>query len=244
MTKAITVSVGGHEFNVTRARLGGFIALQRATRHLDEAVRSGDNGAITDGLYEYLSAAIPELGRGEFNEAPFFETFGSLREIRRLNRIPKAEQFSILRGDLRRKTDREPWEYDDRSDFLWVHTIADTYHWGLQEILNLWPEEAVAYLTEIMATKQGDREFLYALSEVAYPFDRATKRQTFKPLERPGWMVTLMPGKKPKNWGKVLRRVLPVGRVEGGSQDGGEDDEHGGGNRGGEDTGPGTAAPA
>jgi len=243
MTNEVNVSVGGQAFTVTPAPLGGFIALQRATRHLDEAVRSGgDNGAITDCLYEYLSAAIPALGRGEFNEAPFFETFGAFRSIRRLNRIPQAEQFSILRGNLRDESAKEPWEYDDRSDYLWVHVIAGAYHWELDTILNLPVKDAVAYVTEILATRQGEHEFIYALSEVAYPYDKATKRQIFKPLHRPAWMVALQKDRKPKNWGKILKSVLPVGRIEQRGGDGGPNYEHGGGSGGGQDTGPGPAA--
>jgi hypothetical protein len=131
-------------------------------------------------------------------------------EISILNRIDV--DFAILKFSDRNKDSLpEPWEYPERMRHYWIHLLAYAYGWSKEEIENIWPEEAYAYLQEIMATEQHEREFVHSLSEVAYSYDQATKRSTYKPIPKPSWMVM----RDPKSViVKLPRLLMPVGYVE------------------------------
>ena len=194
MPDTTLVRLGGRAWNVMRARLGGYLALQRAQRRIDEAVDRDETEPITDGLYEYLCLALPALERVTFDDAPWFEVMAAYMAVLGLNTIPDRKKYAILAGKGKEKM--VPWDYPERAEILWIHTLANAYHWSKVDIEALWPEEAIAYLQEIYADEQYDREFVYSLSEVAYPYDKATKKSRYQPLERPGWMVRILKGQK------------------------------------------------
>jgi hypothetical protein len=203
MPDTTLVRLGGRAHTVTRARLGGYLALQRAQRRIDEAGNRGEVKPITDGLYEYLCLAIPALERVEFDDAPWYEVVAAYVAVLDLNTIPEREKYAILVGQGKDRT--VPWDYPERDEILWIHTLATAYHWSKADIEALWPEEAVAYLQEIRAEEQYSREFAYSLSEVAYPYDKATKKSRYKPLDRPAWMVRIL-----RSRGRRRRFPAPV----------------------------------
>lgn len=213
MTDTI-LSLGGREFRTERARLGRWLDLQDVQARLDKAVERRDNGLIADGLFEYLASAIPDLERPLFEAAPWFEVVRYFAMVADLNLLPKADRFAILRHHDQ-KAKRVAWEYDGRGRFLWAHALARAYGWTMAEIFNLWPEEAVALLQEIVAGEQDEREFQYSLSEVAYPFDPATKKNHYRPLHKPLWMVSGLEENKARVVTKLLKALLPVGVIRG-----------------------------
>jgi hypothetical protein len=177
---------------------------------LSKAATQADTGAIADALFGYLIVCIPNLDRSKFDEAPWHEVISAFRQTRNLNIIPDAENYSLLRNVETSKNKKTvAWDHDDREVLLWIHTIANSYKWSKSEIEELWPEEAIAYIQEILVEEQLNREFLYSLSEIAYPWDKATKKSKFRPMERPLWMVA---GGGRKN-DRVLKKMLPVGNV-------------------------------
>lgn len=210
MTDSIQVALSGREFTVARARLGGYLALQGAQEHVDHAVQAQDNGQIADGLFLYLSTALPELNREAFEAAPWFDVLQAYDDVLALNRIPDSTKFSILRRVEERKGRSVPWHYIGRSAFVWLHTIARAYNWPRAEIETLWPEEAIAFIQEIMVDEQLEREFLYSLSEVAYSYDKATKKSKYLPMARPLFMVMR---NEPVKRTLLHRSSLPVGNV-------------------------------
>jgi hypothetical protein len=200
MTDSIQVALSGREFTVARARLGGYLALQGAQEHIDHAVQAQDNGRIADGLFLYLRIALADLEREAYEALPWFEVLTAYDAISALNRIPEATKFSILRRIEERK---------GRS-VVWLHIIASTYHWSKAEIESLWPEDAIAFIQEIMVDEQLDREFLHSLSEVAYQYDKASKKSRYKPMNRPLFMV--LRTDEPRRT-LLHRAMLPVGKV-------------------------------
>lgn len=195
-----------------RARLGGYLALQRAQRRIDEAVDRDETELITDGLYEYLCLALPALERVKFDDAPWFEVVAAYMAALGLNVIPDHKKYAILAGQGKDK--RVPWDYPERAEILWIHTLANAYHWSKLDIEALWPEEAIAYLQEIYADDQYQREFVYSLSEVAYPYDKATKKSRYQPLERPGWMIRILKGQRRSRFtAPVPESLRPSGHI-------------------------------
>lgn len=184
------VHLGGGEHPIARSRLGTYIDLNNATEALVEAVDAGDNGAIAHCLFEYLSLAIPDLDRGVYESAPWFEVVYAVMTVRAVNTIPQADQYAILNTKSDGKQASVPWDYPGRRLMVWKHILASAYGWTLEEIDNLWPEQAVMLLMEIMVDEQIDMEFAHSLSENAYEYDKATKKSRYKPLRRPLWMVS------------------------------------------------------
>jgi hypothetical protein len=131
-------------------------------------------------------------------------------DIQLLNTI--KEDFAIFKVGAggRGRSLPVPWEYDDRLRYFWVHLIARSYHWNREDIERLWPEDAVAYIQEILAHDQYEHEFMHSLSEVAYQYDKASKRSKYKPLQRPAWMILRDPATLKTRIHKVM---LPVGLV-------------------------------
>gem|GEM_PF-1164995 len=206
----IEVTIGGLDYTIDRVRLGSFLKLQRAARRLRKAADKADTGAIADALFEYLMACIPNLSREDFNNLPWYEVISAYQKILFLNAIPGAENFSMLKNVIPNKGGTIiAWDHDDREVMLWIHTIAMAYKWSRPDIENLWPEEAVGFIQEILADNQFEKEFIYSLSEIAYPYDKATKKSRFIPMTRPAWMV-IGGGKKNE---RVLKEALPVGNV-------------------------------
>jgi len=203
------VRLGGHEWTISRARLGGYVRLQKERENLVKGVEEGDNGKIVGAIFEFLRVCIPELTQDTFFNAPWFEAVVAYQQIDTLNRLPFAEEFAIIRyakGDGK----PVPWDNPLRTVLIWIHLIAKTYSWTKEAIENLFPEEAVAFVQEIIADEQTAREFIHSLSDVAYEYNRTTKKSHYRPLQRPAWMAL----SKPKKIRTLLRRdMLPVGNV-------------------------------
>lgn len=210
MTRSINLTLGGREYEVARARLGQYLALHNARERIENAVEAQDTGAIADGIFAYLSEAVPELPRKDFEGESWLRIADAYLKISDLNRIPEAEKFAIIRRVERRRGRSVPWDYLGRNAVSWIHIIASAYGWSKDEIESLWPEEAISFVQEILVDQQIDREFRYSLSQVAYKYDKASKKSRFVPMPRPAWMV-MADGKVKKT--KLHKSLLPVGEV-------------------------------
>lgn len=204
------ISLGGREWSISRARLGGFIRLQQARESLHKGVDEADNGLITDSLYECLRVAIPDLKPTDFHSAPWYEVFSAYLVVEQINTIPEHYEYSIIRFAQASRRG-VPWDNPLRSSIIWIHIIARAYGWSKEQIENLWPEEAVAFVQEILADDQHEREFIHSLSQVAYQYNKATKKSKYVPLTRPIWMTA----RRKREVVTLLRKdLLPVGEVQ------------------------------
>ncbi len=86
------------------------------------------------------------------------------------------------------KSKEEDWSYPGRTWHLYAHLLAKNYGWSLEYISCLQVRDALAKIQEIMTDDQLEREFEYGLSEMAYSYDKNTKKSKFVPLPRPHWM--------------------------------------------------------
>jgi hypothetical protein len=205
----LAIALGGREWTVMRARLGGFIRLQRARESLNKATKSADNRMIGEAIYAFLKVQLPDLTLKEFYSSPWFDVYETYVKIEALNVLPNSMEFSILRyGSGKGKP--VPWNNSLRASLIWVHIIASAYGWSKNEIESLWPEEAVVFVQEILADQQQEKEFLHQLSEVAYEYNKQTKKSHYRPLRRPAWMTVR---RKEQLIMKIRRDRLPVGKI-------------------------------
>lgn len=106
---------------------------------------------------------------------------------------------------------KEDWDYNGRNWYFYSNIIASRYGWTLEYISQLKVHDALATIQEILTQEQLDKEFQYSLSEIAYPYDRSTKKSTFQPMKRPRWMS---PKIKEVPRFKMPASFLPVGAVD------------------------------
>jgi hypothetical protein len=104
----------------------------------------------------------------------------------------------------------EPWSYDGRMWHIYSHILASAYGWTLEYISQLQVEEALAKIQEVLTETQLEHEFYYGLSEMAYPYDKNSKKSIFKPMDRPHWM---RPTLQPIPRFKIAKSVMPVGNI-------------------------------
>lgn len=215
MSETVTITLGGAVYEVERLRLGGFLALTRAQVGLKAASEAGDTGAIVDRVFDYFQIAIPALERAEFNKAVWLEIYVAYQSVYSINMIPGYQDFALLMNQ--EIGDPARWHYPGRVEHVWVHLLASSYHWSREDILNLWPEIAVAYIQEILADRYEEREWQHRLSEIAYSYDKGSKKMKYVPMPVPLWINAGL-GKAVKTKAdktRIHRSVLPVGMIVG-----------------------------
>jgi hypothetical protein len=131
----------------------------------------------------------------------------ALNQIARLN-VPDIQAPILFSQDDIKK---QSWDYPHRIWYLWSNAFARAYGWTLDMIENLSLDDAIGLFQEIRFDEQMEREFYYGLSEVAYPYDKMTKKSEFHPMPRPDWMRPTI-----EELPKVMleKFMLPIGRVE------------------------------
>lgn len=180
----LLVTLDGHEYIVPRAHLGLYLVLGQLREAKD--------------VLGYLRAnKLPTNVSG-------LEGLTVYRNLVRFN-TPQVS-FPFLRSAEEHQ--QEAWYYPNRWVVVWIHLVAATYHWTRDQILELDVSEFCAYVQEILVDKQFEREWVYQLSEIAYPYDEGAKAGVFKPLRRPGWMHKMPRGVK--NLPEMFRPKGPV----------------------------------
>lgn len=200
----VTLTLGGREYSFTRARLGAFLLLAHYFDAILKAGKDGGNGGIADALYSYLSQAF-DLSREEFEGATWMEVAIAYDAVRRTNALPDADSLALVRNAHGGRPAR--WTYPLREIIVWIDMLGRAYHWTRDDILGLFPEEAIALAQEIEARDYAERRFQHALSQVAYRLQG--KKYVYEPLPEPYWMVM---GLEPHKT-LIDRRTLPQGNV-------------------------------
>lgn len=156
-------------------------------------------------IIEYLNAA--GLTDEQIKKASTYELLDAFFLLRQLNAWQWLLPWLTNSGTDSAKP--EFYDYSGRRWAVWVHKLASRYGWSRDEIFNLWPEEAAAYIQEIMLSEYHEREDRRALSQVSYRYDKATKTSSFVPTPVYSWMIDeSLPASM-----KVPVRLLPVGNV-------------------------------
>jgi hypothetical protein len=156
-------------------------------------------------IIEYL--AVAGLVDEQIKKASTYELLEAFFALRQLN----AWQWILpwLANSETSPSQPEFYDYTGRRWAVWVHRLASRYGWSRDEIFNLWPEEAAAYIQEIMVSEYYEREDQRALSEISYKYDKATKTSQFISTPVYGWMIDDSPPAPVR----ISVRMLPVGNI-------------------------------
>ena len=186
---------------IARARLGQHLRLDKLSTSISEALNA-DNAVEAARLMSayFLEVALCVDG------ANGIERLTAYLDLVELNRLRWLLPFQEWEGP---PASPLAYDYPNRTWAFWVHKLASRYGWSRDEIFDLWPEEAAGYLQEILVSEFEEADEARALSDLAYSYDKHTKKATFRPLPRPGWMVY---EKKVKTV-RIRRSMLPVGNI-------------------------------
>lgn len=192
----ITIRLGGRDLVIPRARLGLHIRLSKLVDEFEQAPGCSE---IAQAIHRYFEA----LGL-DISAAHPVEVLASFAILKQAN----AWQWSLaFMQEPGAKDKPEAYDYPDRNWSWVVHKLASRYGWTRHYIMDLWPEEAGAYLQEILVSEMHEAEERHSLSELAYKYDSVSKTSRYVPIPRPSWMLPKLEFKPVK----MLRSMLPYG---------------------------------
>ena len=179
-----------------------WLDLEQLKKQISDATESGE---FPDRVFAYLSVAFDSLIRPKDSWDKTILLFTkALNELQPDRKLPMLQPHTSNEKPV-------AWDYPNRSWAFWSHILAKAYGWTLEYIGELDVNEALAMVQEVLTDDQLDREFVYSLSEIAYPYNKSTKKNHFKPMPRPHWMKAMIP---PIRKVKFRRDMLPVGLIQ------------------------------
>ena len=174
--------------------------------HKNQVIESAGGSEFPDKVLNYLSAVFG-ISKDKLEKKDWVECYHLFTKA-----VLESPKIDIpLIKDAPAHAKEVDWHYPGRTLYYYSHVLAGAYGWDLEYISNLEVREALALIQEILIDKHLDSEFQYSLSEIAYPYNKSTKKSSYKPLERPYYMrpaVAPVPKKM-----KMRRDTLPVGLI-------------------------------
>lgn len=197
---------------IERKKLKDWIKLENMRGKIKESLKAGDPEDFSFRIINYVSFAynfpIEEIeNRFWYDIAMMYDNACLINDIR--IKIP------MLLYPIKQDESKEVsynFDYEEREWFVILNTFCKNYGWTIREVEEMDVDDAFPLLQEIRLQSQFEKEFIYSLSEIAYPYDENRKLHIFKPLERPEWMkevVKVLPPKKTK----IRKDMLPVGLI-------------------------------
>lgn len=203
----IKIKILGNELILMRLTLKGWTALEGIKKGMDDAVSTKDFDNYFIHTVRFIETASLPL-EIDWEKVPWYEVAYAYSTAVKLN-TPTIE-FPILKGN-KEDNKRAPWEYDGRAWFFWLNLFAGNYGWTEDKIAELDIDTAIGLYQEISLDDQLDKEWEYGLSEISYPYNSSTKKQEFKPLQRPAWMSPLIPKQLPIV--RMRKDMMPQGNI-------------------------------
>lgn len=186
----------------------GWVELEEKKEKVIRAVEEG-SPEFAQKLILLLSTAL-HLKSEIFLQVPWWDCIRAFNIVINKN-APRNQIPLIVKSDEKQNSKPDAWDYAGRAWQLYSHLLAKTYGWTLEYIAELDTDDALAKIQEILTSEQLDREFLWSMSEVAYPYDAQTKTNRFKALPRPYWM---MQKAEPPKRIKIPKAIMPVGNID------------------------------
>jgi hypothetical protein len=203
----INIQVGDRTLTATKAHLKLWLQLSDTYEKFLQACEESSYLMMAEAIYEYLDIALG--GIFNWHEAAWFDTVSSFTSLATMN-VPNVN-IPLMAQKPEKKLDEMPWDYPHRSWYAWAHILAKAYGWTMEYIAEMEIEDALCMLQEIQTQDQLEKEFDWARSEIAYPYNPGTKKAEFKALPRPNWML---PTQKEIKKVMIPRSMLPMGVVE------------------------------
>lgn len=204
-----TIKIQDKEIELVRLRLKAWSGLEGLKQELDTATSKHDFNLIFNSMVKFIEVAVSPSPSGvEWDKVPWYEFLEIYSKVIEIN-SPKIE-FPVMRGSGT-NTKKQPWEYEGRSWYFWFNLFAKHYGWTELYIANLDIDDALGLYQELQIDDQLQKEWEWGLSEIAYPYEASTKKQKYKPLQRPNWMMPMVPKQLPVV--KMKRAHLPMGNI-------------------------------
>lgn len=208
MTNKI-IKINGHDISAIRLKLRGWARLEGLRNEMDSAVSKHGYEQLFSCMVKFIETALVQPHKEiEWLEIPWYDFLDIYSQIVRLN-SPTLE-FPILRYSSKEEK-KLPWEYDGRAWYFWLNLFASNYGWEEDKIADLDIDDALGMYQEISIEGQLSREWEWGLSEMAYPYNKGTKKSEYKALPRPSWMMPIIPKQLPVI--KLKKSFLPVGNI-------------------------------
>ena len=205
MRNSSTLTLGGKDYKIGRARLRRWLQLEDIREKIARAADRKDREGFIASIYSYLSVALSVTV--DFSTLPWYEIVDAYADIVSLHQPMFEFPFLNTAG----KSDTVSWDYEGRTWYAWSHILAEAYSWSLEYIAELDIDDAIAHLQEIATSDQMEKEWEWTLSEKSVSYDKRGKGK-FHDLARPTWMKD----EKPRSDAKeilIKKSMLPVGNV-------------------------------
>ena len=197
--QSITISLGGRDILLPRARLGLYLKLGRVLDDLEQAPGWAEKASAIRAYFDLLGVDIAGCHP--------VEILAALYQLKQFNNWQMTLAFM---REPASKGEVLSYDYPDRNWAWVVHKLASRYGWTRHYIMDLYPEEAACYLQEILVSELNEAEERHSLSELAYRYDSVSKRSHYQPLPKPGWMLPKVDIKPVK----MLRSMMPYGVID------------------------------
>lgn len=189
-----------------KAKFGKWTRLESIAAEIDKAVEN-DITKFPELVISYISTALL-IPRKLLSSSPWQYVIYLYIFAKQIN---SPKKIPILQGKVSGKEDKPlGWDYPGRGWVYWTHLLAKEYGWGLEYIQGLDIDVALAHLQEILTEDQLNREFLWSMSEIAYPYNSSTKQSKFSPLKRPYFMASTAPEIKKI---RIRKDLMPMGVI-------------------------------
>jgi hypothetical protein len=177
-----------------------------------DAIKAVEQAAPTlpEKFYAYLSTAL--FLKIDFDTVYWMDVVSAFTKIHSVT-VPDVS-FPLVSRHSEKKDKKDAWDYSGRLWYFYSNIIATAYGWTIEQIAKLSVSEALAYIQEILTEKQLEHEFVWSTSEIAYPYNKQTKKSKFSPLNRPYWMLPDFDKKPEKITVRIRKSMLPVGNIE------------------------------
>lgn len=178
-----------------------WLILEEAKKKIQQTTESGE---FPDRVFDCLSV-VSVADQKELWQSTVLSLSNVLRDT-----VPN-QNLPLIKDAPKENNKPVSWDYDGRGWFLWANMLCKAYGWTLEYVAELDFNEALALIQEILTDEQLEHEFTYSLSEIAYPYNKSTKKSVFKPMPRPYWMKM---STQPVKIMKMRKDVLPVGLID------------------------------
>lgn len=202
-------TLGEVTYSVTKLGLRVWLELEDANKKIIDCMRGKSVAEAAASICSYLSI-ITKLDLEELKTFFWLDIADAYITIL-LASIPTID-FPLLHG-RNEKIDPISWDYEGRTWYMWSHMLASKYGWTLEYIADLYFEDAIALIQEILLEDQLQKEWEWSLTELAYQPNKVTKQSEFKSLPRPSWMTGMRRVTKPIETAKIPVSMIPQGLI-------------------------------
>jgi len=213
----IEVSIGDKKYSVIRPKLQKWLYAENFRDKVIESADKRDDPGIVFGISSFLSALL-DIPEEKVRLLPWHEVAEAYYYCS-LETAPRLD-LSIIHESkkIQKKSIPEVWDYEERTWYVWLHLLAKEYGWDVEYIAELDVDNALALIQEISLQDQFQREWEWSLSEVAYEYDKGSKKSKLRALPRPPWMSMGSRSyqkslEQPAKQIKMKRIFMPVGII-------------------------------